>query len=93
MLVLSRKVGEKIVIDHRVVITVTRISGGRVSVGIEAPNGVHIIRGELKPFDEPSPAANEPGQATLGADVFREAPAAPAMAPTHQVSPPSNYVA
>jgi carbon storage regulator len=60
MLVLSRKVGEKIVIDHRVVITVTRISGGRVSVGIEAPDGIHIIRGELKPYDETPPAESPP---------------------------------
>jgi carbon storage regulator CsrA len=50
MLVLSRKVGEKIVIDDRVTITITRVSGGRVSVGIEAPHGMRIVRGELKPL-------------------------------------------
>jgi carbon storage regulator CsrA len=56
MLVLSRKVGEKIVIDDKVKITITRISGGRVSVGIEAPSGVRIVRGELKPLPEQQPA-------------------------------------
>ncbi|HEX3870642.1 MAG TPA: carbon storage regulator [Pirellulales bacterium] len=52
MLVLSRKVGEKIIVDEKVTITITRISGGRVSVGIEAPSGVRIVRGELKPLPE-----------------------------------------
>ena len=50
MLVLSRKIGEKIVIDDRVTITITRVAGGRVSVGIEAPTGMRIVRGELKPL-------------------------------------------
>lgn len=48
MLVLSRKVGQKIIIDERVTLTVTRISGNRVSIGIEAPPGVHIRRNELE---------------------------------------------
>ncbi|MBL8830400.1 MAG: carbon storage regulator [Planctomycetaceae bacterium] len=48
MLVLSRKVGQKIVIDERVTLTVTRISGNRVSIGIEAPPGVHVRRSELE---------------------------------------------
>lgn len=81
MLVLSRKVGEKIIIDNRVTVTITRISGGRVSVGIEAPNGVHIIRGELKPFDEPTnPPSNEQPQAALGAEVFQGHEGSPAVA-------------
>lgn len=48
MLVLSRKVGQKIVIDERVTVTVTRISGNRVSIGIEAPPGCHVRRSELE---------------------------------------------
>lgn len=55
MLVLSRKVGQQIVIDERVTITITRIAGGRVSVGIEAPPGVHVRRSELAPL----PPVNE----------------------------------
>ncbi|HEX4131846.1 MAG TPA: carbon storage regulator [Pirellulales bacterium] len=50
MLVLSRKVGEKILIDDKVTVTVTRISGGRVSIGITAPSGVRIVRAELDPL-------------------------------------------
>ncbi len=52
MLILRRKVGEKIVIGNGIVVVVNRVSGGRVTLGIEAPNDVHIMRGELKPFDE-----------------------------------------
>lgn len=50
MLVLSRRAGEKIVIGDRITITIQRISGGRVNVGIDAPDDVHIVRGELKPL-------------------------------------------
>ena len=48
MLVLSRKVGQRIIIDDRIEIIINRISGNRVSVGIVAPKEVPIIRGELK---------------------------------------------
>ncbi|HVX11906.1 MAG TPA: carbon storage regulator [Pirellulales bacterium] len=48
MLVLSRKEGEQIVIDENIVITINRIAGHRVSIGIEAPAEVHIKRNELR---------------------------------------------
>lgn len=48
MLVLSRKPGQKLVIDDNITIIVQRISGNRVSIGIEAPSHVHIMRGELQ---------------------------------------------
>lgn len=48
MLVLSRKEGEKLVIDGNIVITINRITGHRVSIGIEAPPDVRISRGELE---------------------------------------------
>jgi carbon storage regulator len=47
MLVLSRKEGEKLVIDGNIVITINRITGHRVSIGIEAPPDVRVSRGEL----------------------------------------------
>lgn len=55
MLVLSRKIGESIVIDGGIVITVNKVMGQRVSLGITAPSKVHIVRGELveqSPSDE-----------------------------------------
>ena len=53
MLVLSRKVGEQIVIDGRVVLTINRVMGQRVSLGIEAPEKVQVLRGELA--ERPAP--------------------------------------
>ncbi len=52
MLVLSRKEGERLVIGDNVVITVNRISGNRITLGIEAPRDVRIVRGELKPKEQ-----------------------------------------
>ena len=47
MLVLSRKVGQRLVIDENITIVINRIAGNRVQLGIEAPTDVHIMRGEL----------------------------------------------
>jgi len=48
MLVLSRKPGESIVIDGRIVVKVLDIGRGRVQVGIEAPREVPVERSELR---------------------------------------------
>jgi carbon storage regulator len=48
MLVLSRKEGEQLVIGDNIVLTINRISGNRVAIGIDAPRDVRIVRGELK---------------------------------------------
>jgi carbon storage regulator len=47
MLVLSRKVGEKLVIGDQITVVVNRVSGNRISLGIDAPPHVRIVRGEL----------------------------------------------
>jgi carbon storage regulator len=49
MLVLSRKVNERILISDSIVLTVVRVEGGAVRIGIEAPRGVGIVREELLP--------------------------------------------
>jgi carbon storage regulator len=49
MLVLTRKVGEKITIGDNITITVLEISGGRIRFGIEAPRDVPILRAEIAP--------------------------------------------
>lgn len=51
MLVLSRMEGERLVIGDNVVVTICRVGGKRVSVGIEAPRDLRIVRGELLPDD------------------------------------------
>lgn len=48
MLVLSRKQGEQLRIGEDIVLTVNRVSGNRVAIGIEAPRDVRIVRGELQ---------------------------------------------
>ena len=47
MLVLSRKVGDKVVIDGNITVEVVKIQGNRISLGIVAPSDVKILRGEL----------------------------------------------
>ena len=49
MLVLTRKVGEKIRIDDNIVVTVLKTSGNSVRIGIEAPANVKVLRAELPP--------------------------------------------
>ena len=48
MLVLSRKVGERILIGDEISVTVVRVAGGGVRLGIEAPNEMTVVREELK---------------------------------------------
>ena len=49
MLVLSRKVGERLVIGENITVVVTKVAGNRVTLGIEAPNDVRVVRAELRP--------------------------------------------
>ena len=48
MLVLSRKTGEKIVIDGNITLEIVKIQGNRITLGLVAPTDVKILRGELK---------------------------------------------
>lgn len=48
MLVLSRKVGERILIGENISVTVVRVAGNGVRIGIVAPDEMPVIREELK---------------------------------------------
>jgi carbon storage regulator len=62
MLVLSRKVGERILIGENITITVVRITGGGVRLGIEAPNDTSVVREELKDELQSSERRERPAQ-------------------------------
>ena len=49
MLVLSRKVGERIYIGENISVTVVRVAQGTVRLGIDAPADMAIVREEIKP--------------------------------------------
>jgi carbon storage regulator len=70
MLVLSRKIGEKIHVGDDITIEVRRVAGNRVTLAVEAPRQVRILRGELKEaaeeFEPPPPRRPAP----LSAETF-----------------------
>ncbi|HYO26350.1 MAG TPA: carbon storage regulator [Lacipirellulaceae bacterium] len=77
MLVLSRKIGEKIHVGNDITIEVRRVAGNRVTVAVDAPRDVRILRGELKDaaeaFEEaPARAPERPSRrpAPLSAETF-----------------------
>ncbi len=47
MLVVSRKVGESLVIADNIKVTIVSAGGDKVSVGIEAPRDITVLRSEL----------------------------------------------
>jgi carbon storage regulator len=70
MLVLSRKERERIRVGDSIVVTIVRVSGDKVRIGIEAPSDVLVLRDELQ-GREPNhvlavePAACVPAQAQV----------------------------
>lgn len=55
MLVLSRKESEKIMLGDSIVLTIVRVSGDRVRLGIQAPSDMLILRKELDPMKTVEP--------------------------------------
>jgi len=47
MLVLSRKHNETLHIGNDIVITIVRVRGDSVRIGIQAPKEIHVMRSEL----------------------------------------------
>jgi len=68
MLVLSRKIGEKIHVGNDITIEVRRVAGNRVTLAVDAPRNVRILRGELREAAldfEPTEAEREPAQTVV----------------------------
>ena len=65
MLVLSRKESQRIRLGDSIVITIVKVSGDKVRIGIEAPSNVLVLRDELEPREPATPSAPvEPAAAT-----------------------------
>ena len=60
MLVLSRREHERIRLGDSIVVTVVRVAGDKVRLGIEAPPDVVVLRDELTPREEPPPLPGPP---------------------------------
>jgi len=52
MLVLSRREAERIRLGNSIVVTVVRVCGDKVRLGIEAPADVLVLRDELEPHNK-----------------------------------------
>jgi carbon storage regulator len=59
MLVLTRKLMERLYIGGDICITVVRLEGSQVRLGIEAPRHVPVVRAELKRHERPAEVALE----------------------------------
>lgn len=59
MLVISRKAGEALVISGNIKITIVSLGNDKVSIGIDAPKEVKVVREELLETIEVNLASNE----------------------------------
>lgn len=53
MLVLSRRIGERIVIDGNITVKIIEVHGQQIRLGIDAPEEVRVLREELVGRKEP----------------------------------------
>jgi carbon storage regulator len=58
MLVLSRKESERIRLGDSIVVTIVRVSGDKVRLGIEAPPNILVLRDELQANPPPAELAD-----------------------------------
>lgn len=82
MLVLTRKSQEKIQIGENITITILRVKGQAVRVGIDAPRDVRVLRTEL-PANEPSATDDERPQPASQSQLKSGAPLASLLAALH----------
>ena len=81
MLVLTRKQQEQIRIGDQVTVTILRIKGNTVRIGIEAPRQVRVVRAELGPLEESEPEVSSDRQSSAS-------PSSASAIPATQSPPP-----
>ena len=62
MLILTRKESERIYLGDDIVLTIVRIGGDKVRIGVEAPSDVRVLRLELSEPDSQGPRRQEPSR-------------------------------
>ena len=77
MLVLSRKESQRIRLGDSIVLTIVKVAGDKVRVGIQAPSDVVVLRDELETWDDETRAAV---QSTAGQSSVESKPEAAAAA-------------
>lgn len=71
MLILQRRVGERIVLSGGIEITVTAVTKRGVRLAVNAPRGVSVVRGEVHDAIAAANAnASESNGALIDADIF-----------------------
>ena len=61
MLVLTRKIGDKLLPGDEIVIAVVDIRGNQVKLGISAPRALPVLRGELMGRGAEAPSGDRAG--------------------------------
>ena len=61
MLVLTRKVGDKVLLGEEIEIAVVEIRGNQVKLGISAPRPLPVLRAELKDREAEAPSGDRAG--------------------------------
>ena len=75
MLVLTRKLMEKLFIGDDICVTVVRLEAGQVRLGIEAPREVSVVRAELVPErDAMGPHSGAGGRSNSARGEIRHSP-------------------
>jgi carbon storage regulator len=76
MLVLTRRLMEKLYIGGDICVTVVRLEGGQVRLGIDAPKHVPVVRAELLPRQDPGrlPPSRTDSEADIPATAVKIPP-------------------
>ena len=83
MLVLTRKAQEKIQIGDNIVLTILRVKGQAVRVGIEAPRDVRVLRSELPQSTQSEAAPEHRPEPAVKLSAQSQAPLALLMTALH----------